>query len=67
MSSAGVADMAALEQRFEERVLGLAAAAGRAYIVWQDVLDNGVQVIASSFVRDHTAAMFSTALCGNRV
>ncbi|KAK9799837.1 hypothetical protein WJX73_007713 [Symbiochloris irregularis] len=44
MASAGVADMAALEQRFEERVLGLAAAAGRAYIVWQDVLDNGVQV-----------------------
>lgn len=39
-----MADMAALEQRFEERVLALAASAGRSYIVWQDVLDNGVQV-----------------------
>ena len=47
MASAGVADMAALEQKFEERVLSLAAAAGRSYIVWQDMLDNGVKASSS--------------------
>lgn len=46
MQSSGVADYAALEQEFERRVLALAAAAGRSYIVWQDVLDNGVKVCA---------------------
>lgn len=44
MQATGVANFSVLEQKFEERVLGLAAAAGRSYIIWQDVLDNGVQV-----------------------
>ena len=44
MKRAGLKDMAALEAAFEERVLSLASAAGRAYIIWQDVVDNGVKV-----------------------
>ncbi|KAK9805226.1 hypothetical protein WJX72_007110 [[Myrmecia] bisecta] len=32
------------EEYFEGRVLELAAAAGRSYIVWQEILDNGVKV-----------------------
>ena len=44
MKAAGLKDMPALEAAFEERVLQLASAAGRSYIIWQDVVDNGVQV-----------------------
>lgn len=44
MKRAGLKDMAALEAAFEERVLSLASAAGRSYIIWQDVVDNGVKV-----------------------
>ena len=42
--AAGLQGMAALEAAFEERVLQLTSEAGRAYIIWQDVVDNGVQV-----------------------
>ena len=42
-----ICSMPALEQHFERRVLDLAAAAGRSYIVWQEILDNNVQVRAS--------------------
>ena len=47
MRQAGLKDMAALEAAFEERVLNLASSAGRAYIIWQDVVDNGVKVRTS--------------------
>jgi len=36
--------MPALEEYFERRVLDLAEAAGRSYIVWQEILDNAVMV-----------------------
>lgn len=39
-----IKNMSALEQYFERRVLDLAAAAGRSYIVWQEILDNNVKV-----------------------
>ena len=42
--------MSALEQYFERRVLDLAAAAGRSYIVWQEILDNNVQVWIFQYV-----------------
>ena len=45
MKAAGLSDMPALEADFEERVLQLAEAAGRSYIIWQDVVDNGVKVL----------------------
>ena len=45
MKAAGLKDMPALEAAFEGRVLQLASAAGRSYIIWQDVVDNGVQVV----------------------
>ena len=47
MKRTGLKDVTALEAYFEERVLGLASAAGRSYIIWQDVVDNGVQVTQS--------------------
>ena len=41
-----IKNMSALEEYFERRVLDLAAAAGRLYIVWQEILDNNVQASA---------------------
>eukprot|EP00884_Botryococcus_braunii_P008075 jgi/Botrbrau1/17269/Bobra.0015s0027.1 len=39
-----------VEQYFEERVLQMAAVAGRSYIIWQDVLDNDVKVANDTVV-----------------
>lgn len=43
-----IKSMSALEEYFERRVLDLAAASGRSYIVWQEILDNDVQVQQSA-------------------
>ena len=58
-----IADMAALEEHFERKVLDLAAAAGRSYIVWQEILDNGVQV-QQAFLADLVQGLggFTTVL-----
>lgn len=42
--------MPAVEEYFERRVLDLAAAAGRSYVVWQDVLDNRVKIQSDAIV-----------------
>lgn len=42
-----IRSMPALEEHFERSVLDLAAAAGRSYIVWQEILDNRVKVTAT--------------------
>ena len=39
-----IESMSQLEEYFERRVLDLAAATGRSYIVWQEILDNAVKV-----------------------
>ncbi|KAK9866414.1 hypothetical protein WJX84_011212 [Apatococcus fuscideae] len=48
MKEQNVSSFAALEASFMKRVLGLTAAAGRFPIVWQDVLDNGVELDSST-------------------
>ncbi|EIE23444.1 putative beta-N-acetylhexosaminidase [Coccomyxa subellipsoidea C-169] len=45
-----VSSIAGLETYFEERVLALASAAGRSYIVWQEPLDNGVKLDSNTVV-----------------
>ncbi|KAK9836128.1 hypothetical protein WJX81_003786 [Elliptochloris bilobata] len=44
MAQHNMRNVRALLSMFEERVLSLAATAGRSYIVWQEVLDNGVRL-----------------------
>ena len=56
-----IRSMPALEQHFERRVLDLAAAAGRSYIVWQEILDNNVQVRASGGKGCHSQVRSSSA------
>ena len=46
-----IKDMTALEEYFERRVLDLAEAAGRSYIVWQEIIDNAVKVSKCSLLR----------------
>ena len=39
-----IEDMPSLEQYFERKVLDLAKSAAKQYIIWQEIVDNGVQV-----------------------
>ena len=65
MNRTGLKDVAALEAYFEERVLGLASAAGRSYIIWQDVVDNGVKArqTPQSAARQPLACDCRRAMC----